>query len=345
MILLLILLLLCTPASAQFIATSTASGIVTPELPFEFSILTLEADDSFTLPLYDGGTYNCTVDWGDESSSVITAFDDEDITHTYEDDGASTYDISISGTLIGWKFDNGGDKALMKEITQWGIFRPGNTGDSFKGCSNMTITATDIMNLLGVTDLNEMFELCSSITTIPNIDSWNVSNITTFYGMFHTCSLFNSDIGSWNTGSCQNTSYMFYKCAAFNQDIGSWDTADVTLMTYMFYQCDIFNQDISGWNTGKVSNMSSMFTQAYAFEQDIGSWDITSLTSASGMFTGVTLNTANYDALLIGWEAQTEQSGVSFHAGHSKYSVGAAATAKSVLETTSLWTITDGGQE
>jgi len=31
------------------------------------------------------------------------------------------------------------------------------------------------------------------------------------------------------------------------------------------------------------------------------------------MFNGATLSTANYDALLIGWEAQTLQPNVNFH--------------------------------
>ena len=108
----LVILLVCSPVWSQFIAT-TGSGGVVDSPPWTFGITTLEEDDSFTLPLVDGGTYNFTIDWGDESSSTITAFDDEDITHTYEDAGASPYNISISGTIIGWQFDNGGDKALI----------------------------------------------------------------------------------------------------------------------------------------------------------------------------------------------------------------------------------------
>jgi len=45
----------------------------------------------------------------------------------------------------------------------------------------------------------------------------------------------------------------------------------------------------------------------------------------TSMFQGVTLSTANYDALLIGWGAQTVQSGVAFHGGSSTYTGGGAA--------------------
>ena len=62
------------------------------------------------------------------------------------------------------------------------------------------------------------------------------------------------------------------------------------------------------------------------------------------MFNGVTLDTSDYDALLIGWEAGTHKTGVTFNAGSSKYTAGGAAeTARTTLDVTDTWTITDGG--
>jgi len=61
------------------------------------------------------------------------------------------------------------------------------------------------------------------------------------------------------------------------------------------------------------------------------------------MFTFGNLSTTNYDALLIGWAAQTVQSNVKFGAGDSKYTAG-AATARGVLTgAPNTWTISDGG--
>lgn len=60
----------------------------------------------------------------------------------------------------------------------------------------------------------------------------------------------------------------------------------------------------------------------------------------SNMFRGVTLSTANYDALLNGWAAQTLQNGVPFHGGYSRYCSGEAARASLAARG---WTITDGG--
>ena len=43
--------------------------------------------------------------------------------------------------------------------------------------------------------------------------------------------------------------------------------------------------------------------------------------------SGVSLSVSNYDALLIGWAAQSLQSGVSVEFGSSKYTGGGAAEA------------------
>jgi len=88
-------------------------------------------------------------------------------------------------------------------------------------------------------------------------------------------------------------------------------------MSYMFYHCTAFNQDVSGWDIRQVTNMTNMFN-------------------------GVTLSTANYNALLIHWEAQGPQHGVNFHGGNSKYSIAAAAARASLINNYG-WTIFDGG--
>jgi hypothetical protein len=84
-----------------------------------------------------------------------------------------------------------------------------------------------------------------------------------------------------------------------------------------------------------------MFLGATSFNQDISAWDITALTNAADMFDGVTLSIENYDALLIGWNAQDLWPGVTFDGGNSQYCAGAAARAKMI--NTDGWTITDGG--
>jgi len=160
--------------------------------------------------------------------------------------------------------------------------------------------------------------------------------------MFYQASDFDQGIGSWDTANVDDVSEMFEDATAFNQDISSWNTANVTNMRRMFRDATAFNQDIGSWDTSNVTDMSDMFDHAYSFNQNIGGWDVTALTDAFGMFQGVKLSTPNYDALLIGWNAQSLQNGVWFDGGFSKYCAGESA--RSNMISSDLWLIGDWGK-
>jgi len=100
---------------------------------------------------------------------------------------------------------------------------------------------------------------------------------------------------------------------------------------------------VSNFDTSKVTSMQIMFYGASSFNQDISGFDITSLTNADSMLTYTSFSQANYDLLLVAWEAQVEQPNVPFSVGTTKYSAGLPATARAAL-VASGWTITDGGQ-
>jgi len=72
-------------------------------------------NDQIQLPLESGGNYNFTVEWGDGTNSHITAWDQEDVTHTYPESGE--YTIYINGTIEGWSFDDEGDAEKITEIS------------------------------------------------------------------------------------------------------------------------------------------------------------------------------------------------------------------------------------
>ncbi|HHB93225.1 MAG TPA: BspA family leucine-rich repeat surface protein [Thioploca sp.] len=71
-------------------------------------------------------------------------------------------------------------------------------------------------------------------------------------------------------------------------------------MEITFSDASSFNQDLSSWDVSKVTNMFMMFNNASSFNQNLSNWNVSNVTNMGNMFDGVTLSTANYDALLIG---------------------------------------------
>jgi len=244
------------------------------------------------LPLESSGTYNFTVWWGDGSNDTITAYDQAEVTHDYGSEG--TYNISISGTIEGFRFNNGGDKLKITDIIQWGVLKLGNNNGYFYGCSNLAGSFNDTLDLTGTTTLYYMFSGCTNFN--GNTSSWDVSSVTNMYAMFYYASAFNQDIGSWDVSSVTKMYAMFYSASAFNQNIGSWDVSSVTDMHGMFHSASAFNQNISSWNVSSVTDMGYMFYSASVFDQDISSWNVSSVTSMRGMFQSASAFNQNIDS-------------------------------------------------
>ena len=250
-------------------------------------------DDQITLPLVSSGAIDFIVDWGDGVSDNITAWDDAAKTHTYV--SAGTYNVVITGTLKGWKFNDSGDEEKLLTISEWGVFDI-SENNGFNGCANLVISATDAPTI-SATDLTSFFRSCTKLTSIGDAAGWDVSSVTTMERMFY------------------NTK--------FNQDIGSWDVSSVMDMDYMFSYASTFNQDINLWDVSKVTTMSSMFNNSAAFNKSLADWNLSAITTLANMFANSPgLTTANYNATLISWEGKAHQSNIVFHGGGSKFTGG-----------------------
>ncbi len=258
--------------------------------------------------------------------------------------GASAFNEDIgnwdtsSVTDMSWMFKNA--TSFNQDIGPWETSNVTNMMKMFSGASafNQDIGTWDTSN---VTNMWGMFEEATAFN--QDIGSWETSNVTNMWGMFSLATAFNQDIGTWKTSNVTDMTGMFAGATAFNQDIGSWDTSSVWSMWAMFNGATVFNQDIGSWNTSSVTSMFSMFAHASAFDQDIGSWNVTELTLANFMFENVALSTENYDALLIGWNVQALQPGVTLTGGFSTYCDGEAAR-QNMIDVHG-WTITDGGKK
>ena len=177
---------------------------------------------------------------------------------------------------------------------------------------------------------------------IRSVNQWGNIPWVSMENAFFGCTNLNinaSDIP--NLTSVNNMSRMFHSVNSINSDVSVWNTNSATDMSFLFSGVATFNQDLSNWDTGGVTNMQNMFSNAFAFNQDIGSWDVRNVTNMQNMFLGVTLSTENYDNILIGWDAQTLQNGVSLHGGNSTYCNGEAARTNMIAS--DGWSITDGG--
>jgi surface protein len=103
--------------------------------------------------------------------------------------------------------------------------------------------------------------------------------------------------------------------------------------------------DVSTWNTSSAVSMDRMFRSCTSLVGlDPSGWDVSEVTNGIDFARSVTISTADYNATLVNWEAQSVQNNVSVNFGDSEYSLSsAAATARAALIADYAWTITDGG--
>jgi surface protein len=182
----------------------------------------------------------------------------------------------------------GPDRFRLVDVTQWGAVPWTSMEFAFMGCENLNITATDLPDLSGVSDMKYMFRDCHVLNGPANIGNWNTANVANMNGLFYNAYSFNLPLGNWNTGNVTSMNEMFYNATSFNQPIGNWNTGNVTSMNEMFYNATSFNQPIGNWNTGNVTSMNEMFYNATSFNQPIGNWNTGNVTSMNEMFYNAT---------------------------------------------------------
>jgi len=262
-----------------------------------FGITTASSPQTFTLPCGNAGVYAAEIDWGDDSTSTITTYNDADLAHSYTT--AGDYTITITGTLPYIYFNDGGDKLLVKNISQWGDLGFVSCERSFYGCANLTATAVDAPGTSAVTNFGYMFRGCTSLN--QSLDSWDVSSGTSFVLMFHSCSNFNQSLNSWDVSGGTSFVYMFYNCSAFNQSLNSWNVSSSTSFAYMFSGCSAMNGDLSSWVVTSSTNFAHMFNGCSAMNIDVSSWNVSSGTDFSYMF----YNCSNFNQALSGWDVSS----------------------------------------
>lgn len=158
----------------------------------------------------------------------------------------------------------------------------------FSGFSKLTkIEGIENLNTSNVTEFSNMFEKCSSLTSL-DLSSFNTANVTTMYHMFTDCSSLESlDLSSFDTANVTNMESMFSGCENLTSlELSNFDTANVSSMISMFMQCKkLSSLDISSFDTSNVTNMSLMFKWCESLTAlDLVSFDTSNVTDMSSMF-------------------------------------------------------------
>lgn len=321
------------------------------------------------------GTFDYTIDWGD--GTVESYNTDANISHTYAT--AGDHITKITGNFPHMSMHNLTDdvyREKLRDVLNWGTIVWQDWTNMFRSCNGFTgLTATDLPNLSNVTSFLMLSFVgnfgnhynstvqnwdVSNVTNMSGfsyygswrnkISTWDTSNVTSFENFLRSNGNFDNggdlaDMDNFDVSSAINMNWMFNRTTQMeNVYIGSWDVSNVTSMNTIFNPLVMSNSGVENWDISNVSN----FNQFNAYGQtdiSLANWTPISMTSALGFwFNNNSMSTANYDATLISWAAQTLQNNVTFDFGSSQYTLGGAAeAARNTLINTYGWTITDGG--
>ena len=186
-----------TVTAMDGISTVTDMFTVTVSRPFVTTWKTDGAMESITIPTHTDGTYNYTVNWGDDMEETeVTG----NASHTYAD--AGTYRVSITGDFPRVYFNDVGNTDenadRIRTIEKWGDIQWTSMNNAFTGCSKLRLTApaTEVPDLSGVTDMSSMFHFAADFT--GNLSNWNVSSVTNMGSMFAGATAFDGNLINWD---------------------------------------------------------------------------------------------------------------------------------------------------
>ena len=132
-------------------------------------------------------------------------------------------------------------------------------------------------------------------------------------------------------------------------DIKQWGNISYTTMEDAFKNCDGLSS-VTATDSPTIQSggrLNNMFSYSNVTSiNNIGNWDVSGISHMTNAFYDLnySLDTATYDALLIGWASQNVQNNVNLNMGNSQYTSGGdAESALNTLTNTYNWTISDGG--
>lgn len=108
----------------------------------------------------------------------------------------------------------------------------------------------------------QMFDGCSGLTSVKNLDKLDTSNVTDMQSMFRNCYAFKTlDLSNFDTSNVTDMGYMFNGCSGLTSlDLSNFDTSNVTYMREMFMDCQKLKYlNLGDFDTSSVTDVSNIF--------------------------------------------------------------------------------------
>ncbi|MDC0858045.1 BspA family leucine-rich repeat surface protein [Flavobacteriaceae bacterium] len=176
---------------------------------------------------------------------------------------------------------NGGD-----EQSSCPIYLDSN-GITIKACDDALVGDTGVIDGVTYTVVDETMLRDMAFGLPEDLTKVVTTFVTDMSLMFdNTLYDFNQNINSWDVSNVTTMAYMF-SYMEYNQPIRDWDVSNVTDMRGMFEYNVTFNQPISSWDVSSVTDMSGMFASNFGdgfgeFNQDLSNWNVSSVNECSG---------------------------------------------------------------
>ena len=227
------------------------------------------------------------IGWGDGEISIITGYNDPEMSHVYATTG--NYNIRVSGYIPNISLPIFGHKEKVTSVNQLGDVGWGDLREAFYGWTNMVSFRAGNTDTSLVTNMDGMFRDCVNLTEL-DIAGLTSSGVTGMQNMFRNCGSLegqNTGFSKLDTSSCVDMNWMFYDCSSLTDlDVSNFDTSSVTGMQQMFHDCyDLTGLDVSNFDASSATDMHQMFYNCRSLAYlDVSNFDASSATDMHQMF-------------------------------------------------------------
>ena len=177
-----------------------------------------------------------------------------------------------------------------------------NMNNMFHYCSSLTSINLANFNTNNVTDMSKMFSNCTSLNSL-NLSNLFTNNVKFMRKTFGKCSsLTYLNLSNFNTINVIDMSHMFSYCSSLTSlNLSSFNTNNVNDMSYLFSNCSsLTSLNLSNFNTNNVNDMKSMFSSCSSLTTlNLSNFNTNNVKNMSYMFSFcsslISLNLSNFN--------------------------------------------------